>query len=79
MLWGAYHFGTGSDGVQQAEHFLQTIQPTTDTLVGLDFEYHPAGLSMRRYTDSAADGEPNVAQLTCSVCRRGAGELLFRF
>ena len=27
LLWGAYHFGTGSDGVQQAEHFLDVVQP----------------------------------------------------
>lgn len=27
LLWGAYHFGTGSDGVKQADHFLNTVQP----------------------------------------------------
>ena len=38
LLWGAYHFGTASDGVQQAEHFLQVVQPDQKTLVVLDFE-----------------------------------------
>jgi lysozyme len=26
-LWGTYHFSTGSDGVQQAERFLDVVQP----------------------------------------------------
>src|SRR5205809_7810527 len=35
LLWGAYHFGTGSDGVQQAEHFLEVVQPDDATLLVL--------------------------------------------
>jgi len=46
LFWGAYHFGTGSDGVQQAEFFLQQVAPATDTLLVLDFEAHPQGPSM---------------------------------
>lgn len=46
LLWGAYHFGTGSDGVHQAEYFLQTVQPTDATLLALDFEANPQGPSM---------------------------------
>ena len=46
LLWGAYHFGTGSDGVQQAEHFLDVVQPTDDTLLVLDFEANAQGPSM---------------------------------
>ena len=46
LLWGAYHFGTGSDGVHQAEHFLEIVQPSTDTLLVLDFEANPQGPSM---------------------------------
>jgi GH25 family lysozyme M1 (1,4-beta-N-acetylmuramidase) len=46
LLWGAYHFGTGSDGVQQAEYFLRTVQPTDETLLTLDFEANPQGPSM---------------------------------
>jgi len=46
LLWGAYHFGTGSDGVQQAEHFLDVVQPVDDTLLVLDFEANPQGPSM---------------------------------
>src|SRR5688500_13426824 len=33
LLFGAYHFGTGGDGVKQAEHFLNTVAPATDTLL----------------------------------------------
>ena len=25
LLWGAYHFATGGDGVEQAQHFLDTV------------------------------------------------------
>jgi lysozyme len=43
LLWGAYHFGTGSDGVDQAEHLLDTVKDTKDTLLVLDFEHLPKG------------------------------------
>src|SRR5437588_11713317 len=46
LMWGAYHFGTGSDGVHQAEHFLDIVDPGPDTLLVLDFEDNPQGPSM---------------------------------
>ena len=46
LLWGAYHFGTASDGVQQAEFFLKQVGPTADTLLVLDFEANAQGPSM---------------------------------
>ncbi|MCF2514877.1 glycoside hydrolase family 25 protein [Sphingomonas sp. G124] len=46
LLWGAYHFATGSDGVKQAVHFLNTVGDITDTLLVLDFEPNPSGPSM---------------------------------
>jgi len=46
LLWGAYHFGTGSDGVDQAEHFLYFVNPDDQTLLVLDFEANPQGPSM---------------------------------
>ncbi len=46
MLWGAYHFGVGADGVAQADFFLSTIQPDENTLLVLDFEANTAGSSM---------------------------------
>jgi lysozyme len=47
LLWGAYHFGTGSNGINQAVHFLDVVQPETNTLLVLDFEQNPQGPSMR--------------------------------
>src|ERR1043165_2582768 len=41
LLWGAYHFGTGSDRVMQADHFLNTVDPDGDTLLVLDLEANP--------------------------------------
>jgi lysozyme len=46
LLWGAYHFGTDSDGVQQAESFLKVVGDPAKTLLALDFESNPTGPSM---------------------------------
>lgn len=46
LLWGAYHFGTGGDGVVQAEHFLNTVNPAPHELLVLDFERDPHGAGM---------------------------------
>jgi lysozyme len=46
MLWGAYHFGVGGDGLEQAEHFLDTVQPADHHLLVLDFEANAQGPSM---------------------------------
>lgn len=47
LLWGAYHFGTGSeDGAAQAQYFLDEVQPDGQTLCAIDFEPDPSGTSM---------------------------------
>ncbi len=46
LLWGAYHFGTGNDVQQQAQHFLSTVQPGPLDLLVLDFETNTQGSSM---------------------------------
>jgi lysozyme len=46
LLWGAYHFGTGEDGVAQAEHFLSVVGDSDDVLLALDFEQNTDGSSM---------------------------------
>jgi lysozyme len=46
LLWGAYHFGTGSDGVSQAEYFHNFVQPGPNDLLVLDFEHNPQGPTM---------------------------------
>ena len=46
LLFGAYHFGTGSNGVTQAQHFLDTVQPDAQTVVVLDFEDNTVGTTM---------------------------------
>jgi lysozyme len=44
--YSGYHFGDGSDGVAQAEHFLSTVNDQSKTLLALDFESNPTGPSM---------------------------------
>ena len=46
IYWGVYHFGVGSDGVEQAEWFLNSVQPGSSDLLVLDFEANPTGPSM---------------------------------
>jgi lysozyme len=46
LLWGAYHFGTGSDGVRQAAHFLDVVGDPAKTLLVLDLEANLTGPSM---------------------------------
>jgi lysozyme len=46
LLWGAYHFATGGDGVEQAQHFLDVVGTVDNTLLVLDFEQNPSGGSM---------------------------------
>lgn len=48
LLWGAYHFGTGSSGIDQADHFLEVARAEVDDLVVLDFEGNPQGASIGR-------------------------------
>ena len=38
ILWGAYHFGTGSNGIAQAENFLQSVGDPAGVMMVLDFE-----------------------------------------
>jgi lysozyme len=46
MLWGAYHFGEGGDGVAQAELFLAHVGSLDGTLLALDLEPNPHGPTM---------------------------------
>jgi lysozyme len=38
ILWGAYHFGTAADPVEQARFFLSVATPGAEDLIVLDFE-----------------------------------------
>ncbi|WP_257389526.1 glycoside hydrolase family 25 protein [Tahibacter caeni] len=46
LLWGAYHFGDGSDAPTQAAHFLATANAAPGDLLVLDVEQNTAGSSM---------------------------------
>lgn len=46
LLWGAYHFATGSDGARQAANFLDAVGDPREVLMVLDLEPNPAGTSM---------------------------------
>ena len=60
LLWGAYHFGTGAGGVEQADFFLQKVQHS-DLLI-LDFEINPQGPSMT--LDQARDFVTHIRSVT---------------
>ncbi len=46
LLWGSYHFGTGSEVDVQVEHYLSTTKPNDFELVCLDFQPNPNGPTM---------------------------------
>jgi lysozyme len=46
LLWGAYHFGVGADGSDQADFFLNTVKPDAETLIVLDYEPNLTGPTM---------------------------------
>ncbi|MBV8820874.1 MAG: glycoside hydrolase family 25 protein [Acidobacteriaceae bacterium] len=46
LYWGSYHFGTGVDGVAQADFYLATATPDADELMVLDLEENTQGPSM---------------------------------
>jgi len=46
LLFGAYHFGVGADGVEQADFFLNVMQPGDSDIIVLDFEANAQGPSM---------------------------------
>lgn len=46
ILWGAYHFGVGENGKDQAEHFLETIDDSSKILLALDIEENKDGESI---------------------------------
>ena len=46
ILWGSYHFGTGSEVIVQVDHYLSVVRPTESELVCLDFEQNSSGLTM---------------------------------
>lgn len=46
LWWGAYHFGEGGNGIEQAKYFLSTVNPGPNDLLVLDLEQNPSGASM---------------------------------
>jgi lysozyme len=46
LLWGAYHFGVGADGSDQADAFLAAADPDDETLLVLDYEPNVTGPTM---------------------------------
>ena len=48
LLWGAYHFGTGTNVTKQLNYFMSVVQPTVHntTLLVLDWEENPHGTQM---------------------------------
>jgi lysozyme len=46
LWWGAYHFGDGTDGIAQADFFLDATGPARPAVLALDFEANPDGPSM---------------------------------
>src|SRR5205823_14582948 len=46
FLWGAYHFSSAGNVLDQVEHFLTVAEPDESDLVALDFEPSSHGPDM---------------------------------
>jgi lysozyme len=64
LLWGAYHFGIGGDGSDQADFFLGFAAPDAGTLLVLDYEPNTQGATM-----SLADARAFVTQVNDKLGR----------
>jgi len=62
LLWGAYHFGVGGDGSDQADFFLNTVQPDGGVLLVLYYEPNLTGPTMS--LDQACEFVEHVAEAT---------------
>jgi hypothetical protein len=61
-FWGAYHFGVGGDGSDQAQFFLEVTKPDDHTLLVLDYEPHLTGPTMS--LDQAREFVEHVGEAT---------------
>lgn len=62
LLWGAYHFGVGGDGSDQAQFFLKVTKPDDHTLLVLDYEPNLTGPTMS--LDQAREFVEHVGEAT---------------
>lgn len=62
LLWGAYHFGVGGDGSDQAQFFLDVTKPDRRTLLVLDYEANLTGPTMS--LDQAREFVEHVGEAT---------------
>lgn len=46
LLWGHYHFASGSNGADQAKHYLDFVEPEKDEFMCLDYEPSSSGPDM---------------------------------
>jgi lysozyme len=68
LLWGAYHFGVGADGSDQADFFFNTAKPDNETLLVLDYEPNVTGPTMtinqaREFVDHTSEVTGNFPGL----------------
>jgi lysozyme len=62
ILWGAYHFGVGENGKDQAEHFLETVVDNSQVLLALDIEENRNGKNIT--SEQAEDFVERILEVT---------------
>jgi lysozyme len=76
LLWGAYHFGSGGSGKDQAHAFLDFVKPHGDTLLVLDFEPNTTHGETTMSVAEAADFVTEIYQQTGKYPGIYSGSLL---
>ncbi len=76
LLWGAYHFGSGGSGKDQAHAFLDYSKPDSNTLLVLDFEPNTTHGETTMSVDEAADFVTTILNQTGKYPGLYSGPLL---
>ncbi|CAI6363562.1 unnamed protein product [Macrosiphum euphorbiae] len=62
LLWGAYHFGTNTNGVIQANHFLNQVGNTSATLLVLNVEPYKNKIMTQKQAEDFINTVQNVTK-----------------
>jgi lysozyme len=76
LLWGAYHFGSGGSGKDQANAFLNYVKPSNDTLLVLDYEPNTTHNETTMTVDEAAEFVQEIYKQTGKYPGIYSGSLL---
>lgn len=67
LLWGAYHFGTNTNGVIQANHFLNKVGNTSATLLVLNVEPYKNKIMTQKQAEDFIKTVQNITKTSVMI------------